>query len=78
MKKQPAERKPARRRKQKLPRGWNEKRVQRVIAYYNRQTEDEELDEYEAGMKVEGLTVMLIPSDLVPEVRRLIGRKRGA
>jgi hypothetical protein len=78
MKKQPAERKPVRGRKQKFPRGWNEKRVQRVIAYYDRQTEDEELDEYEAGMKVEGLTVMLVPSDLVPEVRRLIGRKRGA
>jgi hypothetical protein len=29
-------------------------------------------------MKIEGLTVMLVPRDLVPEVRRLIGRKRGA
>jgi hypothetical protein len=78
MKKQAAARKPVRRRKQRFPRGWNEKRVQEVIAYYDRQTEDEELAEYEAGMKVEGLTVMLVPSDLVPAIRRLIGRRRGA
>ena len=41
-------------------------------------TEDEELAEYEAAMKVEGLTVMLVPSELVPEIRQLIGRRRGA
>ena len=36
------------------------------------------LAEYEAGMRIEGLTMMLVPSDLVPEVRRLIGQRRGA
>ena len=79
MKKQAAAAKsPAPRKKQKFPPGWDEARVKEVIAYYDQQTEDEELAEYEAGMKTEGLTVMLIPRDLVPEVRRLIGRKRGA
>ena len=78
MKKRAAASKPARRKKQVFPRGWNEKKVREVIAYYNSQTEDEELAEYEAAMKVEGLTVMLVPSELVPEIRQLIGRRRGA
>ena len=29
-------------------------------------------------MKLEGLTVMLVPTEFVPAVRRLIGRRRGA
>ena len=63
--------------KQIFPRGWNEKRVKDVIAYYDQQTEDEELTEYEAAMKVEGQTMMFVPTQLVPEIRRLIAR-RGA
>jgi hypothetical protein len=78
MKKQPATPKATPRPKQRFPRGWNEKRVQKVIAYYDQQTEDEELAEYEAGMSVDGYSVMLVPTELVPEVRRLIGRRRGA
>jgi hypothetical protein len=78
MKKQAAASKTVKRRKQVFPRGWTEKRVQEVIAYYDTQTEDEGVAEYEAAMKVEGLTVMLVPSELVPEIRRLIGRRRGA
>jgi hypothetical protein len=75
---QAAAAKTVKRRKQAFPRGWNEKRVRALIAYYDKQTENEAVAEYEAGMKVKGLTVMLVPTDLVPEVRRLIGRRRGA
>lgn len=63
--------------KQEFPRGWDEKRVKEVIAYYDNQTEDEELAEYEAAMKIEGESVMLVPTDLVPEIRRLIARRQG-
>lgn len=78
MKKQAAASKPVRRRKLVFPRGWNEKRVQEVIAYYDTQTEDEAVAEYEAAMEVEGLTVMLVPTELVRKIRQLIGRRRGA
>jgi hypothetical protein len=78
MKKQTAKPKTVGVRKQTFPLGWNQKRVQEVVAYYDRQTEDEELAEYEAGMKVDGLSVMLVPTKLVPEIRRLITRRRGA
>ena len=63
--------------KQVFPRGWDEKRVKEVIAYYDNQTEDEELAEYEAAMKIEGESVMLVPTELVPDIRRLIARRQG-
>jgi hypothetical protein len=76
--KRPPAAKPTRRTKQVFPPGWNQKRVTEVIDYYDRQTEDEELREYEAAMRLEEQTVMLVPRELVPEIRRLISRRRGA
>ncbi len=62
--------------KQVYPREWNEKRVREVIEYYDKQTEDEEVAEYEAAMRVNGHSVMLVPTELVPEIRRLIRKRR--
>jgi hypothetical protein len=78
MKKKATAPKTKRSQKQVFPRGWNEKRVQKVIAYYDKQTEDEELAEYEGALQVEGHTMMLVPNKLVPEIRRLISRRQGA
>ena len=64
--------------KQKLPHGWNEKRVREVLAHYENQTEDEQAAEIEAARKAENITLMAVPSDLVPQVRALIARKRSA
>ena len=71
-------RKGSRSKKQVFPRGWDEERVKKVIEYYDNQTEDEELAEYEAAMRIEGQTVLLVPTELVPEIRRLIASRRGA
>jgi len=76
MKKQVAS-KSKRSKKQEFPRGWDENRVKQVIAYYDNQTEDEELAEYEAAMKIEGESVMVVPTELVPEIRRLIARRQS-
>ncbi len=62
--------------KQEFPRGWDEKRVKQVIAYYDKQTEDEEVADYEAAIKIEGESVMIVPTELVPEIRRLIARRQ--
>jgi hypothetical protein len=62
--------------KSKFPRGWNQKRVQAVIDYYDRQTEDEELAEYEAGMAINGQTMMMVPTELVPEIEALIAKRK--
>jgi hypothetical protein len=60
---------------QKFPPGWNEERVRQVIAHYENETEDEQFAEIEAACEAEGTTMMVIPTDLAPEVRALIARK---
>lgn len=57
--------------------GGTKNEAQEVIAYYDTQTDDEGVAEYEAAMEVEGLSVMLVPTELIPEIRRLIARRRG-
>lgn len=58
----------------RFPPGWDEQRVQRVLAHYETQTEDEATAEDEAAS--ESRTLMEVPTDLVPAVRELIA-KRG-
>jgi hypothetical protein len=58
---------------QKLPEGWDEDKIRRVLAYYEQQTEDEALIEDEAGVQPPE-TVMNIPHELVPKVRELIAK----
>ena len=58
--------------KNKFPPGWDEKRVQRVLAHYEGQTEEEAVAEDEAAFERENQTLMGIPWELVPKVRELI------
>jgi hypothetical protein len=64
--------------KQKFPPGWDEKRIQELIARYENQTEDEEFADIEAAREAEDVTLMAIPTELVPEVRALLARKDSA
>lgn len=68
---------PKRPKKQKLPQGWTEKKIQDLIQHYEDQTEDEQLAEHEAAYKAAGQTMMGVPTHLVPEVRKLIAQRRG-
>ena len=52
----------------KFPPGWDAERVQSVIDYYENQTEDEAVAEDEAGLQYESVTLMEIPTELVPIV----------
>lgn len=58
----------------RFPDGWDEGKVQRVLAHYEEQTEDEALAEDEAGIQPSE-TVMNVPHDLVPKVRELIAKQ---
>ena len=58
----------------KFPPGWDEKRVQSVIAYYDQQTEDEAIAEAEEALQNEHSTLMAIPTELVPAVLELIDK----
>ena len=65
-------------RKQKYPAGWDEKRIRKLAEHYDTQTEDEQLAEHEAAFRAKGQTVMVVPNELVPEVVKLINKKRPA
>jgi hypothetical protein len=60
----------------RFPPGWDEERVQKVLAHYERQSEDDAVAEDEAAFEPSGHTVMEVPSDLVPAVRQLIAKHR--
>lgn len=62
----------------KYPPGWDEKRVEEVLAHYESQTEEEALAEDEAAFEAAGQTVMEIPTELVPKVRELIAKHKAA
>ena len=64
--------------KQQLPRGWTEKRVRKLAEYYDNQTEDEQAAEIEAAWDADNLTMVAVPTELVPEVLRVLARKRRA
>jgi aminoglycoside/choline kinase family phosphotransferase len=61
----------------KYPEGWNEERVKKLIEHYKNQTEEEAVAEDEAAFENEE-TVMNIPRELVPKVRKLIAEHEKA
>jgi hypothetical protein len=62
----------------RFPPGWDEDRVREVLAHYEGQSEDEQFAEIEAAREAEGITLMAIPPDLVPEVLALLARNESA
>ncbi len=65
-------------RQSKFPAGWDENRVQKVLAHYLSQTEEEAVAEDEAAFEAAGQTIMEVPSELVPAVRELIAKRKTA
>ena len=61
----------------KFPPGWDEERVRRVLAHYEGQTEAEAVAEDEAAFEDAASAVMVIPKELVPEVRTLLAKYAG-
>ena len=61
----------------RFPPGWDEKRVRKVLAHYEEQTEDEAVAEDEAAFESQDQTVMEIPNELVPVVRELIAQHQA-
>ena len=64
--------------KQKYPPGWDEERVRRVAEHYDNQTDEEAVAEIEAAFADENQTMMSVPTELVPEIMKLINKKRPA
>jgi hypothetical protein len=60
--------------KNKFPKGWDEERVRRVLAHYEKQTEEEAVAEDEATFEDTTQTLMEVPWALVPTIRELISQ----
>ena len=60
----------------KYPAGWNEGKIRGVLKHYDSQTEAEAIAEDEAAFELKDQTVMVVPKKLVPEITRLIERRR--
>ncbi len=63
--------------RRRLPRGWDEARVRRVMQHYERQTDAEAVAEDEAAHAAARQTVMIVPTEVVPAVRDLIAKSRA-
>lgn len=62
---------------QRFPAGWDEQRVQQLLAELDARTEEEWVAADEAAATEEGeQTVVTIPAALLPEVRRLLASHR--
>ncbi len=60
----------------KFPPGWDEKRVKKVLAHYESQSEDEAVAEDEAAYEDPQQTLMEIPNELVAAVRELLAHRK--
>jgi type II secretory pathway component PulC len=60
----------------RFPPGWDEERVQRVLAHYETQTEMEAVAEDEAVYESPDQPLVSVPRELVPAVRELIAKHR--
>jgi len=56
----------------KLPTGWDEKRIQELVDYYDSQTDEEAASEHEAALSNPAGTLMEVPTELVPVFREII------
>ena len=58
----------------KLPQGWDLNRVEKVLKYYESQSEEDAVAEDQEAFERPRQTVMEIPIGLVPIVRELIAK----
>ena len=56
----------------RFPAGWDEGRVQRVLAHYLTQSEEEAVAEDEDAFKSEDRAVVEVPVELMPVIRAII------
>ena len=64
--------------KQRLPKGWTEEQIRKLAEYHDNMTEDQQVAEIEAALNDENQTMMMVPTELVPEIVKLINKKRPA
>lgn len=61
----------------RLPQGWDDARIERVREYYDSQTDEEAATEHDETYRSRGASLVEIPFDLLPEVRKLLARRHA-
>ena len=56
---------------------WTESRIRKLAEYHDNLTEDEQVAEIEAALSDKGETLIAVPTELVPEIIKLINKKRS-
>lgn len=64
--------------KQRLPKGWTEEKIRKLAKYHDNLTEAEQAAEIDAALKDKDQTLIAVPTKLVPEIVKLINKKRPA
>ncbi len=59
-----------------FPPGLDAEQVREIIRRYDSLNEEEMVAEIEAAFEMDGQTVLVIPTDLVPKVRALLSTER--
>ena len=64
--------------KQRMPKGWTEEEIRALAEYHDNLTIEQQVAEIESALADEEQTVMAVPTDLVPEIVKLITKGRLA
>jgi hypothetical protein len=62
--------------KEELPPGWTEERVRKLAEHYDNQTDEDQAAEIEAAWNDDNVTMVAVPTELVPEVLAFIKRRK--
>ena len=55
---------------------WDEAKLRRIIDYYDNQSDEDAAKEIETAPLAEEVTLVEVPNELLPQVRKLIARHR--
>lgn len=65
--------------KQRLPKGWTQEQIRALAQHHDQLTPAEQAAEIDAALGPQkGHTVMVVPTELVPEIVKLIAKKQPA
>ncbi len=64
--------------KQKLPAGWTDEQIRALAERHDKMTEEEQAAEIDNALANENTTLIEVPTALVPEIVKLIAKKRPA
>ena len=59
---------------QKFPPGWDADKVKALASYYDNQSDEEAIAEMDAAMEAEGQTLVMVPTELMPTISKLIAK----